>query len=378
MLGPSRPTRTPLDRLRAQARAATLFAPTSLGDAVRRLGFVQADPIRAPARAQDLILRHRVKGYRAGDLERSFKRLRLEEDFLYAYGFMPRETRDLLHPRLDPEQEHGNHVPAGLAAEVLAYVQRHGPTHPRDLEQHFGRDRAVNGWGGFSKASTRALESLRHYGLLRVAQRRDGIRIYEPVGPTPPVAEPVERARRLVLLVARILAPVSVVSLRGAVAIMLRHNRGLGPLAPIIAGLLKTGELEREEADGETYIWPASEGGAPKAPRDVRLLAPFDPLVWDRRRFEHLWGWAYRFEAYTKPSKRVLGYYAMPMLWGEAVIGWANVSLVSGTVHAKLGYARRPPRSQAFQRALEAELARMQRFLTPRTTATGTFLKPHG
>ena len=53
-----------LGRLRAHARHATLFAPTTLADAVVRLGFVQADPIRAPARAQDLILRHRVRGYR--------------------------------------------------------------------------------------------------------------------------------------------------------------------------------------------------------------------------------------------------------------------------------------------------------------------------
>ncbi len=81
-----------VDRLRAQARLATLFAPTTLVAAVQRLGFVQADPIRSPARAQDLILRHRVAGYRAGDLERKFARLGMEEDFLHAYGFMPGKT----------------------------------------------------------------------------------------------------------------------------------------------------------------------------------------------------------------------------------------------------------------------------------------------
>ena len=338
---------------------------------MRKLGFVQADPIRAPARAQDLILRHRTSGYRAGDLERSFKRLRLEEDFLYAYGFMPAETRDLLHPRSDPDSEHGTHVPAGLAADVLAFVRRHGPTHPRDLDRHFGRDRAVNGWGGFSTASTRALESLRHYGLLRVAHRRDGIRVYEAASPAAAALDPAERARRLILLVARILAPVSTVSLRGALAIMARHNHGIGPLAPVLSGLLRTGELEREEIDGETYLWPATEQEWRDRPvlRDVRFLAPFDPVVWDRRRFEHLWGWAYRFEAYTPPPRRVFGYYAMPVLWGDAVIGWANLALVGGTLQATLGYAGRPPGSQAFGRALDAELARMERFLAGRTPA---------
>jgi uncharacterized protein YcaQ len=57
----------------------------------QRLGFVQADPIRAPARAQDLTLRHRVRDYRAGDLERRYPRLAIEEDFFVNYGFLPRE-----------------------------------------------------------------------------------------------------------------------------------------------------------------------------------------------------------------------------------------------------------------------------------------------
>jgi len=361
---------TTLNRLRTHARLATLFAPTTLASAVDKLGFVQADPIRAPARAQDLILRHRVSGYRAGDLERSFARLQLEEDFLYAYGFMSGDTTRLLHPRLDPGCEAGVHVPAGLAAEVLAFVRANGPTHPRDLEERFGRDRAVNGWGGFSKATTRALEGLHHYGLLRVAQRRGGIRIYE-VAP-PPAAEAAERARHLVMRVARILAPVSTVSLRSALALMARRNPGLGPLAPVVAMALRTGELEREETDGETYLWPTLDDDWRhcQAPRDVRLLAPFDPVVWDRRRFEHLWGWAYRFEAYTPPPRRLFGYYAMPLLWSDEVIGWANVRLVSGKLHVVIGYIRRCPQTREFQRALDAELARMERFLTNREFAS--------
>ena len=58
-----------LEELRRFAVARSLFKPTTLKRAVERMGFVQADPIRAPARAQDLILRHRVKGYRAGNLD---------------------------------------------------------------------------------------------------------------------------------------------------------------------------------------------------------------------------------------------------------------------------------------------------------------------
>ena len=163
----------------------------------------------------------------------------------------------------------------------------------------------------------------------------------------------------------------SPVSLRGALALMARHNPGLGPLAPVISAALRTGELERGEVEGESYLWPAPEGDwrDSPAPRVVRFLAPFDPLVWDRRRFEHLWGWAYRFEAYTPPPQRRFGYYAMPMLWGDAVIGWANVAVVAGRMQATMSYARRCPQSPAFRRALDAELARMERFLATRTPA---------
>src|ERR1700727_1048781 len=90
-----------LHALRSQTLSQSIFEPTSLRAAVDRLGFVQADPIRSPARAQDLILRHRVKDYRAGDLEERYSSLNLEEDFLYAYGFMPQSTWRLLHPRLE-------------------------------------------------------------------------------------------------------------------------------------------------------------------------------------------------------------------------------------------------------------------------------------
>lgn len=362
---PSVPT---LSRLRRRAIHATLFEPTTLSRAIATLGFVQADPIRAPARAQDLILRQRVEGYRAGDLERRFARLRLEEDFLYAYGFLRREDARLLHPRRDRSRPDGRHVPDALAREVLAFVQARGVTHPRDLDERFGRERAVNGWGGFSAATTRALQSLQYYGLLRVAGRRDGIRLYEAA--TPPAEDaalaPEERVRRLLLLTVRVLAPVPATSLTGAVRLLGRGVPGLGNLGTTIRRMLKSGELESATVEGETYLWPAGRKAAaePEAPRAVRFLAPFDPLVWDRRRFEHLWGWPYRLEAYTKPAGRRFGYYALPLLWGERVIGWVNVSSAAGALWVEAGYvAGAPPAGRAFGNAFDAEVARLEAFL---------------
>ena len=96
----------------------------------------------------------------------------------------------------------------------------------------------------------------------------------------------------------------------------------------------------------------------------MRLLAPFDPIVWDRRRFELFWGWAYRFEAYTPAPQRVRGYYALPLLWREQVIGWGNVSVACGRLDARLGYASgKAPRDAAFRAGLQHELRRMREFL---------------
>jgi uncharacterized protein YcaQ len=105
----------------------------------------------------------------------------------------------------------------------------------------------------------------------------------------------------------------------------------------------------------------------------VRLLAPFDPVVWDRRRFEILWGWAYRFEAYTPAKQRTWGYYALPLLWRDRVIGWGNLTLRAGALHADLGYvASNPPRSRAFRRGLDDELDRMRAFLSPSPLPPGS------
>jgi uncharacterized protein YcaQ len=124
--------------------------------------------------------------------------------------------------------------------------------------------------------------------------------------------------------------------------------------------------LAHAVVDGVTWYWPEDEPFVDAEPTDeVRLLAPFDPLVWDRWRFERLWDWAYRFEAYTPAAKRKLGYYALPLLWRDRVIGWANVARRDGRMRIDAGYlAGRAPRDAAFRRAFDVEHARMEAFLS--------------
>ena len=357
-----------LRRLRSMAVGASLFAPTTLAQAVSALGFVQYDPVRAPARAQDLILHQRVRGYRSGDLDRHYDRLGLEEDYLHVYGAMPHEVSGLLQPRPDRDRPETAYVPAGLAARVLAETRERDFVHPRDLAASFGRDRAVNDWGGVSAATTRALEELHYHGLIRVAGRDNGVKVYRACERPPQPLAPDERLCRLTMHLARMLAPIAEPSLRATLAQLDRASGGLAGRESVVADLLRSGALACEKVDGVRYLWPTDgyEADPPDVPRRVRFLAPFDPVVWDRRRFEHLWGWAYRFEAYTPRAKRRYGYYALPMLFGHRAIGWVTCTVTGGALSIDAGFASRALTGRAFRRSFDQEAARLETMLKPR------------
>jgi uncharacterized protein len=393
----SQSTPITLDTLRSYAVRRTLFSPTTLPAAIKRLGFVQADPIRAPARAQDLTLRHRVKGYVAGDLERRYAALGIEEDFFVNYGFVPRATQALMHPRTPRTA-----WPAARAAQaqaVLAFVQARGVVQPREVDAHFAHGRATTWFGGTSNASTQLLDAMHYRGMLRIAGRTSGVRTYAvPVaslqtarhsGSSDPTHSPEQALDALIDVIAHKYAPLPERSLSDLVRLLRGSIPQWDALRPAALARAKQ-RLARAVVAGTTWYWPQAEslqgrnsakhiaavgaGDSAKrqaeqgvGPDTVRLLAPFDPLVWDRRRFELLWGWAYRFEAYTPAAKRVRGYYALPLLWREQVIGWGNVSFAGGALSADIGYvAGKRPREAAYTLALDEELERMRLFLAPK------------
>jgi uncharacterized protein YcaQ len=361
-----------LDDLRRFAVARSLFAPTTLRRAITRMGFVQADPIRAPARAQDLILRHRVRGYRAGDLERHYESLGIEEDFFTTYGFVTREVQALMHPRPDLQvPAEGNQRPSAAqrrkAQLLLEFVEERGAVHPREVEEHFAHGTVQNYWGGSSLATTQMLGVMHYRGLLRVARREKGIRIYGTHRHEAGQQDEAARRARIDALVdvaVNLYAPLPGASL----SYYVRRLRYAVPQwqEEITAALLRARErLAHARIEGVDWYWPNEEN--PRrvlAPETVRLLAPFDPVVHDRTRFELFWGWVYRFEAYTPAPKRKLGYYALPLLWRDRVIGWGNLAVKNGNLTSDLGYTTgQPPRDRAFKRELEAELERMRVFL---------------
>jgi hypothetical protein len=328
--------------------------------------YVQADPIRAPARAQDLVLRHRVRGYRAGDLERGYASLEIEEDFFVVYGFVSRSVRALMHPRSRWRSTWSPSI-RKRAESLLAFVRERGVVHPREVDRHFAHGSVTNYWGGSSNATTHLLERMHYRGMLRVAARENGIRLYGVAESGSPPADRAgrhERLDRLVDAAVRLYAPLTSRGLSHLVVTRLGHAvpqwRGR-ELKNALARAKK--RLAHARVEGREWFWPDEETPEGETADRVRLLAPFDPLVWDRERFEIFWDWAYRFEAYTPAAKRKLGYYALPLLWRDRVIGWGNLAVKDGKLEAKLGYIGARPRDRAYKAELESELERMRSFL---------------
>lgn len=330
-----------LDRLRRYAIARTLFAPTTLTRALHKLGFLQADP-----------------------------RLEIEECFFVNYGFLPRPRYELMHPRTASERE-WNAATTKLAAPVLRFVHERGSVHPREVEAHFALGPVTNYWGGTSSATTHLLDRMHYRGLVRVVRRDSGVRVYS-ARPQPTIPrgtrERQSRLDQLVDLVVQTYAPLPHFSLNQLVSrLSLAAPQWHADLTTALARAKQ--RLPHAEVAGTEWYWPLDENpSSARHVRDerVRLLTPFDPLVWDRRRFELLWGWAYRFEAYTPPAKRKLGYYALPLLWRDHVIGWGNLSQKNGELEADFGFVKEHHGDRAFTRELDDEVARMRRFLGPR------------
>lgn len=354
-----------LKHLRRYAVSRSLFPPTTLMRAIEKLGFVQADPIRAPARAQDLTLRHRVRGYRAGDLERRYQGLDVEEGVFVNYGFLRRaDYRCMLPRRL---RDRRSATTRRRVQALLAFIHERGTAHPREIDERFAHGTTTNYWGGSSNASTHLLNDMHYRGLLRVVRRDSGVRVYAVQEPSPPVEAAVARARldALVDIVVRAYAPLPAASLASLVG-RLRYGapQWTADLKPAL--LRARRRLAQARVDGVVWYWPEDEHPASRrhaASDEVRLPSPFDPVVWDRRRFEMLWSWAYRFEAYTPRPKRRLGYYALPLLWRDQVIGWGNVTRVGDGLECQFGFVGARSQDAGFEPALEAEVARLRAFL---------------
>ena len=276
-----------LERFRRISVHAQLLdgTPTSLLETVRRLGYLQIDPISSVARPEHLVPWSRLGSYDRSELERLLweeRKLVEWRAFIYPMEDLPfLRARMSEYYRLESAylKEH-----RAFRGYVLRELEKRGPLLSREIETHTSRTSAErhNWWG--ARQMGLMLEVLAARGLVAVAGRRRGQRVWD--------------------LAERVYPPTEKVSAREAEAYFAEKRfRALGV------------KLER----GRWLVHPDADDSP--VPARTTFLSPFDRLIHDRRRTEALWGFYYRLEMYVPQAKREYGYYVLPILRGDRLVG---------------------------------------------------------
>lgn len=326
--------------------------PASVYATVERLGYVQLDSIQVVERAHHLILAARLDGYRPAMLHRLLERdRRLFEHWTHDAAAIP--VTWLRYWRSRYERSHQTIVGsawwrerlgaehAAVAATVLARIRTDGALQSKDFDHD--RDGTTPGWWGWTPQKA-ALEYLWHTGVLAVSRRVQFQKVYDlaervlPAVDSPPTADELcDWACTTALARLEIATPVEIAAFWHAV-----------PLAAARAwcdAAVRRGHAEVvsvESADGTSPRpafarrgWAARARRLPEAPQRIRLLAPFDPLVWDRKRARRLFGFDYAFEAFVPAAKRRYGYYVLPILEGDRLVGRVDPERVDGALRLR-------------------------------------------
>jgi len=381
------PVRLSVSRARRVAIAAQgLAAPRVTGtvgmrhltSVVGRMGLIQMDSVNVLVRSHYLPLFSRLGRYDRDLLDRAFgvAPRRLVEYWAHEASLVPPETHRLLRWRMARHHDEawgwmrraaGDH-PA-LVDVVLAEVRAHRSATAGQIEAAIALDlpRSREDWGWNWSVVKRILEYLFWAGEITSAGRTTQFeRLYaapERVLPRAVLDAPDPTDEEAFVELVRIAARAHGVASEQC----LRDYFRIKPadVKTAIATLVETGELVPATVDGwARKVWLHHEARVPRAVGSRALLSPFDPLVWERKRVEALWGFRYRIEIYTPVEKRVHGYYVLPFLLGERLVGRVDLKSdrAAGALAVRAAYAEpgAPPETAA---ELAGELREMADWL---------------
>lgn len=336
-----------------------------------RIGLLQIDSVSVLVRAHYLPLFSRLGPYARELVDKAaWSRSRsLFEYWAHEASLVPIETYPFLRWRMARAAAHeGTGRLARFGRERRDYVETiyrtivgGGPLVASDLDGEKG----PGGWWGWGDAK-HALEWLFWTGRITTATRRGFERVYDLTERVLPAAvveadhiEPAAAHRHLLSIAARALGVATASDLRDY--FRMSPEDAAGPLAELV----DAGDLVPVSVEGWTQqAYLHKEARMPRRVEASALLAPFDPLVWERARTERLFGFRYRIEIYTPAEKRVHGYYVLPFLLGDRLV--ARVDLKSdrqvGALRV-LSAHEEPFAPVDTAHALAAELGRMAAWL---------------
>lgn len=299
--------------------------------ALDHLGFVQIDPINVCGRMQDHILRNRVATYQEGDLERhlhapdqrtAFEHHLPDSQNLAALPLdaWPHLQRTMQNRSLSDSNWSGKLTSAErkIAKQILTRIATEGPLCSQDIKSE--RKIKTHAWDTGSLAKS-ALQKLFFHGRVLISRREKNRRYYdlpEHVLPSATlntaIPSEAETTRWLALLKLR--------QRRLTVLKATEFNSAEDQVTSVSVKNTPTPRLHVLTSDAEILDRAA---GIPKTTSKPLLLAPLDPVIYDRRVTETLWDFDYRWEVYVPPLKRRRGYYVLPLIHGHRFIGHADL-----------------------------------------------------
>lgn len=343
---------------------------------VERLGVVQIDSVNVLTRAHTLPVFSRAGPYQIDDLHAlayGGRRRALFEYWGHEASLLPVEMQPLLRWRMARARDgvgiykslaRFGRERADLIAAVIKEIESRGPLAAAQLTQP---SKGTGGWWGWSEGK-HAMEWLFWSGIVTTATRRNTFeRVYDLTErvlpqavvdtPTPPEAE---AQRELMRIAARALGVATAACLRDY------FRLDLADATARLAELVELGELTPVDVEGWTgpaYLWNGAR--LPRAATGRALLAPFDPLIWFRRRTEQLFGTRIRLELYTPQEKRTHGYYVLPFLLGERIVARLDLKAdrAAGALSVKAAHVEPGTEPADILEPLAEELASMASWL---------------
>jgi hypothetical protein len=298
---------------------------------IDRVGLLQIDSVNVLARAHLMPAYSRLGPYATELLDRASGQSprRLVETWAHEASYVPPETYPLLAWRrrevLSSAWGTIRDVPGqhpDLVAEIRELVTAHGPMTASQVQAYYEADhpRTRTGWGWNWTVAKRVLEYLFFTGEVIPARRNAAFeRCYdlaERVLPPEVLVAPEPTGSDAVRALVEISARAHGIGSQRCLADYFRIRSGRA--APAVAELVESGVLVPAVVDGwERAAYLHRDAAVPRSAHGRALLSPFDPLVFERRRVEELFGLRYRIEIYVPAHKRVHGYYVLPFLLGE-------------------------------------------------------------